>query len=247
MNKLPYKIITTSWDDGHRADLKLAKILTDHQLPATFYMSPQNRELTPADRLTSEQIQQIATQHEIGAHTLTHPVLNKIPLDEAKAEIEGSRMYLKQLTGQSIDMFCYPRGAYNRPVRDIVEAAGYIGARTIQPFQTRPPQDYYQLGTTKHAYPVHVNYALRLALLHNPRFFMNVTSRNWLTVAAKTFDYVNDHGGIWHLWGHSWELEDQNLWSDFELLCRQVANRPGFTYLTNSQLVAFLRQQQGRA
>ena len=44
--------VTTSWDDGHRLDLRLAEILDEYQLPATFYISPASTEIAPADRLS---------------------------------------------------------------------------------------------------------------------------------------------------------------------------------------------------
>jgi hypothetical protein len=37
------------------------------------------------------------------------------------------------------------------------------------------------------------------------------------------------HGGHFHLWGHSWELEEHNLWSDLDALLTRLADlRPAF-------------------
>ena len=47
------------------------------------------------------------------------------------------------------------------------------------------------------------------------------------------FDRVLRHGGVFHIWGHSWELEEGGLWSAFEEVLRYVARRPGVLYLTN--------------
>lgn len=37
-------IVTTSWDDGHPSDLKLAELLKRYDVPATFYIPIDNRE-----------------------------------------------------------------------------------------------------------------------------------------------------------------------------------------------------------
>jgi len=43
-------IVTTSWDDGHPSDLKLAELLREYDVPATFYIPIDNlerRSMTP--------------------------------------------------------------------------------------------------------------------------------------------------------------------------------------------------------
>jgi peptidoglycan/xylan/chitin deacetylase (PgdA/CDA1 family) len=47
---------------------------------------------------------------EIGAHTVTHPILAKLALDEARREIEGSRTRLEALLGDRVGLFAYPNG-----------------------------------------------------------------------------------------------------------------------------------------
>jgi hypothetical protein len=38
----PPAYITTSWDDGHPSDLRLADLLHKHSLRGTFYVPPEN-------------------------------------------------------------------------------------------------------------------------------------------------------------------------------------------------------------
>lgn len=47
---------------------------------------------------------------EIGAHTVTHPILARLPLSEAKAEIGSGREILKGILRAEIDYFAYPNG-----------------------------------------------------------------------------------------------------------------------------------------
>lgn len=56
---------------------------------------------------------------EIGGHTVTHPVLAAIPMDEASREISEGRHRLEQIVGGAVRVFAYPRG---RPNRDYTAA-----------------------------------------------------------------------------------------------------------------------------
>jgi peptidoglycan/xylan/chitin deacetylase (PgdA/CDA1 family) len=55
----------------------------------------------------------------IGAHTLSHPILARLPDAVALSEIGGSREALQALTGEPIDLFAYPNGV---PGRDYAAA-----------------------------------------------------------------------------------------------------------------------------
>ena len=45
-------------------------------------------------------------------------------------------------------------------------------------------------------------------------------------------------GGVLHLWGHSWEIEENGLWGILEETLDAVAGRPGIDYLTNSETLS---------
>lgn len=46
----------------------------------------------------------------IGAHTLTHPILAKLPPDEARREMRESQLFLQDLLHERIGLFAYPNG-----------------------------------------------------------------------------------------------------------------------------------------
>ena len=58
--------VTTSWDDGHILDHKLAGLLDDYGLRATFYVAPRNIELPQQERLRNRDLQALARDFEIG-------------------------------------------------------------------------------------------------------------------------------------------------------------------------------------
>jgi peptidoglycan/xylan/chitin deacetylase (PgdA/CDA1 family) len=100
----------------------------------------QLRQGTPsyADRdhhrcLTDDELRELASGElvEIGAHTLTHPVLAKLGAAEQQREIGGSKRRLEALTGKSVTSFAYPYGKknhYTRLTAKTVEANGFACA-----------------------------------------------------------------------------------------------------------------------
>lgn len=69
---------------------------------------------------------------EIGAHTVTHPILAKLGTDAARDEIARSRDELQQLLDRRISTFAYPNGKrdqdYHQGTVDIVKSLGFDAA-----------------------------------------------------------------------------------------------------------------------
>jgi peptidoglycan/xylan/chitin deacetylase (PgdA/CDA1 family) len=72
----------------------------------------------------------LAAGHDIGSHTLTHPYLTRLTMQQVSEEISASRKKLENLFGRPIEHFCYPYGDCNEAVRDLVMEAGYKTACT---------------------------------------------------------------------------------------------------------------------
>jgi hypothetical protein len=49
-------VVTTSWDDGHKLDLKVSELMQKYNLTGTFYVSPKDREISPEERLTDSEL-----------------------------------------------------------------------------------------------------------------------------------------------------------------------------------------------
>ena len=80
----------------------------------------------------------LAAGHGIGAHTMTHPRLTRIPRDRAREEISASRKLLEDRFGVAIRHFCYPYGDHDAAVMELVAEAGYQTACTTQPGVNTP-------------------------------------------------------------------------------------------------------------
>lgn len=76
--------------------------------------------------------------HRIGAHTVNHPWLTRIPRAAAREEIRSSKAMLEERFGVEVVDFCYPFGDWNPEVRDLVGEAGFRTACTTAPGLNRP-------------------------------------------------------------------------------------------------------------
>lgn len=74
----------------------------------------------------------LAAGHEIGSHSMTHRNLRRLGPAEARQEIAGSKKALEDRFGLAVEHFCYPFGAWNQAVRDLVGEAGYRTACTLR-------------------------------------------------------------------------------------------------------------------
>ncbi|MEK7509186.1 MAG: polysaccharide deacetylase family protein [Patescibacteria group bacterium] len=234
--------ITTSWDDGDVLDERVMQLLEKYGLKGTFYI--------PRDywgeRLSDERIRELSEKFEIGAHTLTHADLTKLSLEEAEREIRGSRKWLEEVTGKPVEIFCYPRGRYTPAVRELVTKARFRGARTTKQFSLTVG-DPFEMETTVHVYPLPVRFSAGIRRIFGPireRYpgyrSLGVSifdMRSFESAAKASFDTALARGGIFHLWGHSWEIEKYGLWEAFERVCAYIGNRADCRYVTNAELV----------
>ena len=61
--------------------------------------------------MTSSQVASLARDgFGIGGHTVNHPILARLPLNDARQEIQAGRTRLEQITHSSVRLFAYPNG-----------------------------------------------------------------------------------------------------------------------------------------
>jgi peptidoglycan/xylan/chitin deacetylase (PgdA/CDA1 family) len=73
---------------------------------------------------------------EIGAHTMTHPILTNLSLQEAEHEIVLSKNEIENKIQTPVHSFAYPNGIYNSSIRSIVNMYGFkcaviVGERLV--------------------------------------------------------------------------------------------------------------------
>src|SRR4051812_45780561 len=114
--------ITTSWDDGHPLDMRLAEMLVRNNLKATFYIP----RTIPSGVMSEAQVRELSQTFEIGGHTLDHVFLPTVPESCAREQIAGCRKWVEDITGQPCEMFCPPAGKFNAAHRAMIVEATFI-------------------------------------------------------------------------------------------------------------------------
>jgi len=86
-----------------------------------------------AGLMSWQQIRELGAQgHEIGSHSLTHPLLTDLDAAQLREEVVRSRSQLAEAAGCEVASFCYPNGSYDARALEAVRAAGYSCAVTTR-------------------------------------------------------------------------------------------------------------------
>jgi peptidoglycan-N-acetylglucosamine deacetylase len=234
-------VMTTSWDDGHPLDLRVAALLAMYRLTGTFYVprSGQRPVMNPGEILG------LSKAFEIGGHSLDHVTLDQLSDVETSRQLTGSREWIQDLTGTTCRAFCFPGGKFARQQLKLVRDAGYQAVRTVELLSTAAPRriaGVWVIPTTVQAFPhgpgAYIKNAAKrfsVSAVFTPR--ASLFSRNWVALAKDLFLRTKKRGGVFHLWGHSWEIAEHVQWRPLqEFLSFASANLASARCLTNGDL-----------
>ena len=232
-------IVTTSWDDGHASDVRLAALLQRYGFGGTFYV-PFRAVREPM--LSLQQMREVhAAGIEIGGHTLTHPSMKGLGFDRSVEEVRESKRRLEDILSAPVTSFCYPNGDLDREAYEAVRQEGYQLARTTVNMRTQLGGDPWRMPTSVQFFP-HSAYK-RLRIFGRNRDVSGLA--RWTTrfgcqadldvLIDRLFDEAIAKTGVFHLWGHSWELDEHNLWGQLERTLERLGGRRNVRYLTNAE------------
>lgn len=233
------KLITTSWDDGSPHDFRLAELLEKYNMTGTFYIPKHNQEHPVMDEPS---VRALSRNFEIGGHTLNHVNLREASENTVELEVAGCHKWLEEVTGQEPKSFCIPFGKYKNTTVDAITRAGFTYIRTTELLDTGgndlPSATTLQLyNHTKTTYALHL---IKRARFGNLLTWLKGNSPGELEHLADYYIRLIDRGrGVFHLWGHSWEIEEFGLWKKLELIFKRISNISEFSYVTNRQLVDY--------
>jgi len=250
-------LFTTSWDDGHPLDMRVAELLHKHGLQGTFYVpgrvapggccNPEGFDVLPA-----AQLRQLATEFEVGSHTLDHRSLNSLPPEVARYQIAAGKRWLEDQLGRRVAGFCYPNGHHDATVRDLVRDCGFAYARTTEDLRGDLGGDPFQMPVSLHLYPRRRMDVIRgfvreerrrlregRWLRRLPVFAAAISKDDFEARFRRLVDRVCARGGVFHVWGHSWEIERIGAWTLLDNVLRYAAQCvPRAARVTNEALVA---------
>ncbi|MDX1928111.1 MAG: polysaccharide deacetylase family protein [Pirellulaceae bacterium] len=134
---------TVTFDDGLKNHKDAAKVMREHQIQGCFFVTPavmdleQSRipdycknvlRIQPTEFMDWGDLTQLLDWgHEVGSHTVTHPNMSKISLDQVRYELETSRDIITAKLGQA-KHFAWPLGKFSHfsvAAARAVQDAGY--------------------------------------------------------------------------------------------------------------------------
>lgn len=224
------KVLTFSFDDCEIHDRRLCDLLRKYSIKATFYLLsgllgqrvPYHRYGvdTVVERVTAEEIPSTYAGMEVADHTLYH----RIEDTTFPADTRQSGEILSKACGYEIKGFAYPGGHFTAHQLSLLKATGLLYARgATHSHNFLLPEDWYIWQPTSH-------YA-------DPE----------LPQLIQTFLALpGDEDALFHIYGHSYELTEQNSnrdWQYLEQLLQQLAGREDIVYATNLEAFRLLSQQ----
>jgi len=150
--KMPAKTVAITIDDGDYSFYEKGyPILKEYKIPAVLFMATDRigqpgyvgwkelREMSDSGLIT------------IGSHTMSHPWLPTISVDEKKVyeELAQSKDILEKITGKKVEYLCYPNGGFNDLIKESAKKYGYKGAFTTNPDKRSPIDDIYAIRRLK--------------------------------------------------------------------------------------------------
>jgi peptidoglycan/xylan/chitin deacetylase (PgdA/CDA1 family) len=142
---IPDRPVVITFDDGFADNLRAFEQLAAKNLSATLYVTtgwigkPSMLAAGDLKRLSDYPI-------EVGAHSVSHPRLDEIGDDKARAEITDSATQLEDMLGRHIRTFAYPHGCYDERARQAVISAGYHSAAAVKNALSHPGDDPFALA-----------------------------------------------------------------------------------------------------
>lgn len=226
------KAVTFSYDDGVKADLKLASIIEKHGIKATFNIcSARIGEGEYA--LTEDDIKGlIAKGHEIAVHGKHHKASGKQRAVEGIKDVLECREELEERFGLIVRGMAYPdsgigvftNGATYGNVKNYLTDLDIAYARTTgTDSRFMLPCDWHNWTPTAHH--------------NNPELFEYIEKFNW----ANDKRYIaNNDARLFYLWGHSFEFDRDNNWDRLEEICEKLGGKDDVWYATNGEIYSYV-------
>ncbi|MDQ3180906.1 MAG: polysaccharide deacetylase family protein [Acidobacteriota bacterium] len=155
--KLPAKTIVLTFDDGFQNFYATAfPVLAECGFTATVFLVADHCEKYNDwdGNLPTIELSRLMTWNEIkelhhhgiefGAHSLTHPDLTKIPLEQVRRELGESKTVIEDKLGSAVETFAYPYGKFNAAVKRLTEQ-NYAAACSTNLGKVQERSDFYSL------------------------------------------------------------------------------------------------------
>ena len=224
------KAVTFSYDDGVTQDKRLIEIFDKYDLKATFNINSEllgkegslirNDVRVNHTKNNPDEIKTIYKNHEVAAHTLTHPMLPELSDDEIIRQVEEDRLNLEKLTERSVVGMAYPGGGvnYSEHVAEVIKNnSGIKYARTTV--------STYNFDVQKDLY------------VFKPTVYHHKEWDKMIELAKSFIELKTDTPKIFYIWGHAYEFDINNSWDKFDEFCKLISHKDDIFYGTNRDVL----------
>ena len=230
------KMFTMSFDDGTVQDKRFIELIDKYNLRATFNINSgffgKKHNITHIgynvchDEIDEAEIREVYRNHEVAAHTVSHPNLKNLADDEEVIrQVSEDCRKLAEVSGKEIVGMAYPCGGacYDERVKKLVSE--------------NSPVKYARTTDSTHAFGI-------------PTDFME-----WRPTCdqrdEKLFELCEEfiaaeptEDMLFYVWGHSFELDKPICdWERFEKFLSMIAGRREITYMTNGEIYRYVTKK----
>lgn len=213
------KAFTLGFDDGVIQDRRLVSILNKYGIKCTFFLNSErfgckserdfDGVVVDTSRVDASEVRELYRGHEIASHTLTHPSLATIPIEEAERQVVIDCENLAKISDYDITGLAYPCGSVNDEViRMLRERTGIKYARwNGESLSFEPPTELLKLNYTA-------------------RFTNDVI----FDLAHEFIDLKPETPKIFSIFGHAYEFDAFSSWDRLEEFCRLISGHDDIYY-----------------
>ena len=110
------RALTMSYDDGVFQDRRLVEIFNKYGIRGSFHLNSGLLGEESGRTVSATEIATLYAGHEVSAHSLTHPFLERVSTAEVVHETLEDRRRLEAACGYPVRGMSYPMGTYNDSV-----------------------------------------------------------------------------------------------------------------------------------
>lgn len=218
------KAVTFSFDDGVESDKKLIELFDKYNLKCSFNINSGKIESSDSwdynGFLVKNPIpfdKSIYKGHEICAHGRLHLKSDELDKKGLRAEFDEDIKNLEEIFNTKITGLAYAFGVYSDDVVNHLQNIGICFARTV-----------------KSTYSFDIQKDL---LRFNPT--CSFSDSEIFGLAEKFLKSGSDTPQIFYIWGHSYELDGDNLWEHMEKLCKILSGKNDVLYAANTDVFRY--------
>ena len=223
MNKYK-KAVTFSFDDGVESDKKLIELFNKYKLKCSFNLNSGKLESSDTWDYNGFLVKRpipfdknIYKGHEICTHGKLHLKANELNEKELYEEFDEDVSNLKELFNTEITGAAYAFGVYSDEVVNHLKNIGICFARTVK---------------STHNFDIQTD-----LLRFNPT--CSFSDSEIFNLSEKFLTSNPDTPQIFYIWGHSYELDGNDLWEHMERLCKMLSGKDDVLYGTNTEVFRY--------